>query len=203
MTARSSSATRTAPAGLDLALALHHRWTDDGDGLLLDVSVEPEGEWPGSLPRLGLVWSLPAELDTVTWFGGGPGEAYPGHPPAARIGRFTSSVDALQTPYVMPQENGRRAGVRWVELTDATARACGWRAARTFGLTVRRWTSADLDAALHPVDLVPGDRVWLTVDLAHRGSAPPAAAPTCSHSTASTPCRRPSRSSCGPLPGWR
>jgi beta-galactosidase len=39
----------------------------------------------------------------------------------------------------------------------------------SFGLTVRRWTSADLDAALHPVDLVPGDRIWLTVDLAHRG----------------------------------
>jgi beta-galactosidase len=152
------------------------RWTPiPGGGLLLDVSVLPDGEWPGSIPRLGLVWSLPAELDDVTWYGGGPGEAYPDTLRAARVGRFTSSVDGLQTPYVMPQENGRRADVRWAELTGGGG---GLRIealpvddgdAGTFGLTVRRWTSADLDAAQHPADLVPGDRVWLTVDLAHRG----------------------------------
>jgi len=168
--------TRTAPAALDVGFLSTLRYTPlAGGGLLLDVSVQPEGEWPGPLPRLGLAWSLPAELDTVTWYGGGPGEAYPDTHRAARIGRFTSSVDGLQTPYVMPQENGRRAGVRWAELSGAGA---GLRIEalpgdegdpETFALTVRRWTSADLDAAQHPVDLVPSDRVWLTVDLAHRG----------------------------------
>ena len=168
--------TRAAPAALDVGFLSTLRYTPlAGGGLLLDVSVQPEGEWPGPLPRLGLAWSLPAELDTVTWYGGGPGEAYPDTRRAARIGRFTSSVDGLQTPYVMPQENGRRAGVRWAELSGAGA---GLRIEalpgdegdpETFALTVRRWTSADLDAAQHPVDLVPGDRVWLTVDLAHRG----------------------------------
>jgi beta-galactosidase len=167
--------TRSAPAALDVAFLSTMRWSAlDGDGLLLDVSVEPEGEWPGSLPRLGLVWSLPAELDTITWFGGGPGEAYPDTHRAARVGRFSSSVDALQTPYVMPQENGRRADVRWAELTDGAGNglrvtALPFGDGDTFGLTARRWTSADLDAAQHPVDLVPGDRVWLTVDMAHRG----------------------------------
>jgi beta-galactosidase len=177
--------TRTAPAALDAGFLSTMRWAPLAEGgLLLDVSVQPEGEWPGPIPRLGLVWSLPAELDTLTWYGGGPGEAYPDTHRAARVGRFTSSVDGLQTPYVMPQENGRRAGVRWAELTGAGA---GLRieavpdegdpetfglatfGLATFGLTVRRWTSADLDAAQHPVDLVPSDRVWLTVDLAHRG----------------------------------
>jgi beta-galactosidase len=168
--------TRTAPAALDACFHTTARWTplDDG-GVLLDVSVRPEGEWPGPLPRLGLVWSLPAGLDRVTWFGRGPGEAYPDTHRASRVGRFTSSVDGLQTPYVMPQENGRRAGVRWAELTGTgtglriEAMPSGEGGPETFGLTVRRWTSADLDAARHPVDLEPGDRVWLTVDLAHRG----------------------------------
>ncbi len=168
--------TRTAPAALDAGFVSTMRWTPlEGGGLLLDVAVEPEGAWPGPIPRLGLVWALPVELDTLTWYGGGPGEAYPDTRRAARIGRFTSSVDGLQTPYVMPQENGRRTDVRWAELTGADggmrieAMPSGDGDPEVFGLTVRRWTSADLDAAQHPVDLVPGDRVWLTVDLAHRG----------------------------------
>ncbi|WP_255621400.1 glycoside hydrolase family 2 TIM barrel-domain containing protein [Pseudonocardia sp. DSM 110487] len=168
--------TRTAPAALDAGFLSTMRWAPlAGGGVLLDVSVQPEGEWTGPIPRLGLVWSLPAELDGVTWFGGGPGEAYPDTRQAARVGRFTSSVDALQTPYVMPQENGRRTDVRWAELTGGgaglriEALPSGDGDADTFGLTVRRWTSADLDAAQHPVDLVPGDRVQLTVDMAHRG----------------------------------
>ncbi|TQM35894.1 glycoside hydrolase family 2 TIM barrel-domain containing protein [Pseudonocardia cypriaca] len=168
--------TRTAPAALDAGFLSTMRWVPlAGGGLLLDVSVQPEGEWPAPIPRLGLVCSLPAELDGVTWYGGGPGEAYPDTRRAARIGRFTSSVDALQTPYVMPQENGRRADVRWAELTGGggglriEALPTGEGDPGTFAFTARRWTSADLDAARHPVDLVPRDRVWLTVDLAHRG----------------------------------
>jgi beta-galactosidase len=168
--------TRTAPAALDAGFSSTMRWTPlAGGGLLLDVFVQPDGEWPGPIPRLGLVWSLPAQLDDVTWYGGGPGEAYPDTRRAARIGRFTSTVDAMQTPYVMPQENGRRTDVRWAELTGGgggvriEALPSDDGEPGTFAFTVRRWTSADLDAATHPVDLVPRDRVWLTVDLAHRG----------------------------------
>jgi beta-galactosidase len=76
----------------------------------------------------------------------------------------------------MPQENGRRTDVRWVELTEGRGKGLrvaalpsGESGTPAFGLTVRRWTSADLDAAQHPVDLVAGERIWLTVDLAHRG----------------------------------
>jgi beta-galactosidase len=65
--------------------------------------------------------------------------------------------------------------VRWAELTGTSgglrieAVPTGDGDPETFGLTVRRWTSADLDAAQHPVARHEVDRVWLTVDLAHRG----------------------------------
>ena len=73
----------------------------------------------------------PPRSTRVEWFGRGPGEAYPDTRLAARVGRFAASVDELQTPYVRPQENGARTEVRWATLTDATARACASRAART------------------------------------------------------------------------
>jgi beta-galactosidase len=105
-------------------------------------------------------------VDRVEWFGRGPGEAYPDSRSAARVGRFSASVDALQTPYLMPQENGHRAEVRWAQLGDALR----LEGRPHFGLTVRPWTSEALAAAKHPPDLAPDpDWVWINADLAHHG----------------------------------
>jgi beta-galactosidase len=160
--------TRVAPAAQDLGLRTEYRWTSDGTRLRLSVSVTPEGAWRLPLPRLGVRLGLPASLDRATWFGGGPGEAYPDTRAAARLGRWRASVDELQTPYVRPQENGARIDTRWVELTDGT-RGLRVEGDPLFWFTARRWTSEHLDAADHRSDLVPGDTVWLTLDHAQQG----------------------------------
>jgi beta-galactosidase len=108
-------------------------------------------------------------LDTVEWFGAGPGEAYVDSRQAARLGRFTATVDELQTPYVFPQENGNRSAVRWAEFRDRAGRGLrvtGW---PTFELTARRWTTEALDAARHTIDLVPDNVVHLNIDAGHTG----------------------------------
>ncbi|MEW9550831.1 glycoside hydrolase family 2 TIM barrel-domain containing protein [Nonomuraea sp. NPDC050783] len=158
--------TRVAPAATDLGMRATYRWTAAPDGgLLLRVDIEPEGDWSDPLPRLGLAMTLPgAAVDRVTWFGRGPGEAYPDTGLAARVGRWSATVDELQTPYVHPQENGHRADVRWADL--GPFRITG---DPVFGLTARRWGTEELDAARHRPDLVPGDRVHLYLDLAHQG----------------------------------
>ncbi|MFD9035195.1 glycoside hydrolase family 2 TIM barrel-domain containing protein [Streptomyces sp. NPDC059567] len=160
--------TRVAPAAQDLGLVTAYRWTSDGRRLRLTVRVTPEGEWRQPLPRLGVRLGLPAALDRAAWFGGGPGEAYPDTRTAARTGRWESTVDELQTPYVRPQENGARIDTRWVELGDGSM---GLRVEGDplFWFTARRWTSEQLDAAGHRTDLTPGDTVWLTLDHAQQG----------------------------------
>lgn len=160
--------TRVAPAATDLALRTVQRWTSDGERLRLTVAVTPEGDWPVPLPRLGIRFGLPAAFGQVRWFGGGPGEAYPDTRAAARIGRWRSTVDALQTPYVRPQENGARADVRWAELTGG-GRGVRIEGEPAFWFTARRWTSEQLDAADHRPDLVAGDTVWVQVDHAQHG----------------------------------
>ncbi|MFI8193575.1 glycoside hydrolase family 2 TIM barrel-domain containing protein [Streptomyces sp. NPDC085946] len=150
--------TRVAPAAAELGLAAVYRWTSDGDRLRLTVSVTPEGDWTVPLPRLGVRFGLPA-ADAVRWFGGGPGEAYPDTRAAARLGRWESTVDALQTPYVRPQENGARADVRWVEIGGLRIEGDP-----VFWFSARRWTTEQLDAARHRTDLVPGDTVWVHLD---------------------------------------
>ncbi|OIJ63377.1 glycoside hydrolase family 2 TIM barrel-domain containing protein [Streptomyces mangrovisoli] len=156
--------TRVAPAASDLGLRTVYRWTSDGTRLRLTVAVTPEGDWRLPLPRLGVRLGLPGPAHRVTWYGGGPGEAYPDTRAAALLARWESTVDALQTPYVRPQENGARADVRWAEIGGLRIEGDP-----AFCLTARRWTTEQLDAAAHLTDLVPGDTVWVNLDHAQMG----------------------------------
>jgi beta-galactosidase len=161
--------TRVAPAAVDAGLHVTYRWSEAGQALRLELSVTPDGVWNVPLPRLGLRLGLPSGYDRVEWFGRGPGEAYADTRLAARVGRYTSTVDAMQTPYVFPQENGARLDVRWATLTDASGAGLRVETEPLCQLTARRWTSEQLDAARHPTDLVAGDHVWVNVDLAQHG----------------------------------
>ncbi|MDT0466503.1 glycoside hydrolase family 2 TIM barrel-domain containing protein [Streptomyces gibsoniae] len=156
--------TRVAPAAREVGLATVYRWTSDGERLRLTVSVAPEGDWTVPLPRLGIRFGLPGSVDRVRWYGGGPGEAYPDTRSASRIGRWESTVDELQTPYVKPQENGARADVRWAEIGGLRIEGDP-----EFWFSARRWTNEELDAAGHLTDLTPGDRVWVNLDHGQHG----------------------------------
>jgi beta-galactosidase len=164
--------TRVAPAASRLGLFATYRWSATGDELSLTVEVEPDGTWTVPLPRLGLRMAVPAGpagLDQVTWFGLGPGEAYRDSRRAVRVGRYRASVGELQTPYVFPQENGNRADVRWAEITDAAGAGLRVAGHPVFGLTVRRWSTEDLDAARHPHQLQPRDTLFINIEHAHHG----------------------------------
>lgn len=157
--------TRTAPPALQWGLVATWRWTHAQDGsVVLDLSVEPDGQYPAALPRLGITFELP-KVSQVEWFGTGPGEAYVDTRAAAAVGKYSATVEQLQTPYVRPQENGHRIDTRWAQLDALRVEA----APDLFGLTVRDWTTADLAKAKHAPDLVPGDTTYVTLDLAQAG----------------------------------
>ncbi|WP_238413149.1 glycoside hydrolase family 2 TIM barrel-domain containing protein [Saccharothrix deserti] len=161
--------TRVAPAATDLGVRATYTWEPDGDGLRLTLTAVPEGPWPCPLPRIGLRFRLLSEVDTVRWYGRGPGEAYRDMRQAARVGRHEATVDDLQTPYVFPQENGNRVDVRWAELRAADGAGLRIEGDPVFDLTVRRWTTEDLDAARHTHELRDRGEVFLNVDAAHQG----------------------------------
>jgi beta-galactosidase len=117
--------------------------------------------------------SLPTAVTGMTWFGAGPGEAYADSHAGVRVGTWSATLAELQTPYVRPQENGRRADVRWAELTGGLNIAFD----EPVGVTLRPWTSKALDAAAHTVDLVPDDSVWLTLDVAQHALGTAACGP--------------------------
>ncbi|MFJ2889473.1 glycoside hydrolase family 2 TIM barrel-domain containing protein [Streptomyces sp. NPDC087305] len=156
--------TRVAPAAWEIGLGTVYRWTSDGRRLRLTVSVAPEGNWAFPLPRLGIRFGLDASADRVRWFGGGPGEGYSDTKSASVLGRWESTVEGLQTPYLRPQENGARPDVRWAELGGMRIDGDP-----EFWFTARRWTTEQLDAATHRTDLTPGDTVWVNLDHGQHG----------------------------------
>ncbi|MET7617365.1 glycoside hydrolase family 2 TIM barrel-domain containing protein [Streptomyces sp. NPDC005408] len=160
--------TRVAAAGTDAAMTATYRWHTDGDLLWLDLTAEPTGKWPDPLPRIGVRMECPGWIDTVEWFGLGPGEAYRDTTAAARTGRHRLTVDEMQTPYVRPQENGNRREVRRA-LLSGDGGGLLLTGAPHFDLTVRRWTSEDLDAARHAAELTPRDGVFVNLDAGHHG----------------------------------
>jgi beta-galactosidase len=164
--------TRTAPPQLQWGLVSTWRWTAVDGGVVLDLSVVPDGLFPEVLPRLGITFELP-KVAQVEWFGTGPNEAYVDTRAAAAVGKYSATVAELQTPYVRPQENGQRIDTRWAALDGLRVEAVD----HLFGLTVRDWTSADLENAKHTADLTPGDTTYVTIDLSQTGVGTAACGP--------------------------
>ena len=169
---------RSGPAAQRFGLRWTMTYTDLGDGLGLEVSVTPEGPWHETphgayrltLPRLGLRFGLPGRYTDVEWFGRGPGESYVDFTAAALVGHYARSIDELQTPYRVPEENGNHVETRWLRVSGdglPTLQARG--AGSLFNFTVRRWTTEDLENARRPTDLRDSGRVWLNLDHAQQG----------------------------------
>ncbi|MFB7007054.1 MULTISPECIES: glycoside hydrolase family 2 TIM barrel-domain containing protein [unclassified Streptomyces] len=189
--------TRISPAGSDLALLVDYRWTaEDGNGLALTVDTTPTRPWPVPLPRLGAAMTLPGEFDQVTWFGLGPGEAYRDSDSAVRVGRYESTVEAMQTPYVRPQENGNRRHLRWARLTRSRPGGDGTGGIEItggpwFDLTVKPWSTQALQSATHTAGLESDGLVHLNIDLEHHGLGSGSCGPSVQprHHLAAVPAR--------------
>ncbi len=151
----------------------------DGSGAIaLQAQVTPGGAQPLSLPRLGLVMTLPADLATFTWFGRGPQESYVDRKTGAKIGRYRGTVAEQYVPYGMPQENGNKTEVRWAMLTDEAGggwRVCGAPGRAVAGLSslidvsAHHFTAEDLTNARHTYELKHRDEITLNIDYAQCG----------------------------------
>lgn len=139
----------------------------DGNGRLrISATVVPSGRQPVSLPRVGLQLRLSAAFDRVAWYGRGPGESYADRKTGMPLGRYSGSVNDQFVNYPVPQENGNKTDVRWVQLTDE--RGFGLRAWGTEPIeySVHYYETQDLAAARHTHELAP--RPYVVWHLDHR-----------------------------------
>jgi beta-galactosidase len=120
-------------------------------------------------PRIGVQLALPAGLEALTWYGRGPWENYSDRQAGALVGVYEGTVADQYVPYVMPQENGAKTGVRRLRLTDAGGRGVEVSGDPLFSFTASHFSAGDLYAARHTTDLQPRAEVLLALDAAQRG----------------------------------
>ncbi|MDR2247129.1 MAG: DUF4981 domain-containing protein [Treponema sp.] len=88
---------------------------ESGDQLVMDIVFDLDPALP-ELPKVGISARIPAGFGIIEWFGLGPGESYPDRKAGVFLGNYTHAPADLETPYIVPQENGNRSGVRKITL---------------------------------------------------------------------------------------
>ena len=154
--------------------------------LILDFVFDLDPALP-ELPRVGITAKIPAAYDTLDWFGEGPQEAYPDRRAGAFLGSWRHSAAELEVPYIVPQENGNRMGVRLIRLSG---KAGGPGSPPPLRITTDkpvmmsccRYSPENMLEALHTCDLEDlsagkGGYYFLNIDCAQRGLGTAACGP--------------------------
>lgn len=118
--------------------------------------------------RVGVEFELDGRFERASWVGLGPWENYPDRNASALLGRWTTSIDELAVPYVIPQENGTRGGVDTLEIAGPGRRVTV-RSSTPLHINVGRHTTDELEQAAHWWELPASTRTIVHLDAAHRG----------------------------------
>ncbi len=139
----------------------------------ISARIQPFGDFP-PLPRVGWIAVLNPPFEHFTWYGRGPHESYADRKDSARVDIYHQTVAEQHVPYVRPQENGNKSGVRWAALSDDSGAGLlvvsqPEDETPLFNVSAHHYTPADLTAAEHMHELQDRPEVYLTLDLLQEG----------------------------------
>ncbi|MGW0141861.1 glycoside hydrolase family 2 TIM barrel-domain containing protein [Streptomyces calvus] len=140
-------------------------YTVFGNGeIRVDNTLHPGARDLPYIPEVGTLLLLPRRLDRLHYYGRGPEENHWDRRTGTDVGRYSSTVADLWTPYIRPQENGNRTDVRWAALTDRDGRGLLVSGEPLLEVNASHFTPEDLSTgARHDYQLTPRDAVVLRV----------------------------------------
>jgi beta-galactosidase len=154
------------PAGASVYTATYSVY-GSGD-VVIKADYRPKMELP-EMPRFGMQMGVPAEFNTMTWYGRGPHESYWDRKTSASVGVWSGPVEDQFFSYVRPQETGNKTDVRWVAMTNENGE--GLLAVGVPLLSVSAWpfTMQQLEAATHTHNLERSRYITLNLDYKQTG----------------------------------
>lgn len=145
----------------------NYDYSVNADGTLaLSCTFLPDTAVIKNMPRLGLTYTMPeADCKTVTYFGRS-GETYVDRMQAGRVGTYTFNPEKEFHLYVKPKSAANHTQTRYVNFPGA---GLDVRANKLFQFSVYPYADADLSAAQHMSDLVPGNFCTVHLDAEQTG----------------------------------
>ena len=108
------------------------------------------------MPEFGVLFKFDADLDRVKWYGLGPEETYADRRRGAKLGIYKNLVKDNVAKYIVPQECGAKADVRWASVTDHRGRGILFEMDEKSGpmlFSALPYTPHELENAKHPYEL--------------------------------------------------
>nr|WP_044138240.1 glycoside hydrolase family 2 TIM barrel-domain containing protein [Bacteroides oleiciplenus] len=109
------------------------------------------------VPRIGMRFRLPVDMNLITYFGRGPEENYIDRNAGVTVDLFQNTAEQMYFPYVRPQENGHRTDTRWLTLKKKNGKGLTIYADHTMGFTALRNSIEDFDGE----EAILRDYQWL------------------------------------------
>jgi len=155
--------------GKSAGVTHHAEYTVFGSGDVVVANSINTQLAANSLPRVGLQMQLPAGFEQFTWYGRGPHENYIDRNAGAPVGLYHSTVDEQYVPYIMPQENGNKTGVRWLTVTNDAGLGLLAVGYPTMEASVSHFSADDLFKCYHTNELTRLGETILNLDYRQAG----------------------------------
>mgnify|MGYP002593972631 FL=1 len=129
-----------------------------------------------NVPRIGVRFHLPSDMNQVEYFGRGPGENYSDRNHAARIGKYRQTVEEQFYPYIRPQETGTKTDIRWWRLLNISGNGLQFVSSAPFSASALNYTIESLDDGdgkdqRHSPEVEKADFTNFCIDKAQTGLA--------------------------------
>jgi beta-galactosidase len=121
------------------------------------------------MPRFGTELVVAPGLENLSWYGRGPKETLVDRN-FERVGVYRSTVDKEWVEYMRPQENGNKADVRWVRLTNAAGVGIQATGTAPLNVTARHYTKTDMERAGYTFQMKRHPETYLNLDGVQMGA---------------------------------
>lgn len=134
----------------------------------IDYNISIPQDLP-NIPRIGLQFEIEKELQNIDWYGRGPHENYIDRESGAAIGIYQTTLDQWTTPYVRPQENSNRGGIRWLRFSQGTHQLQFSAVEEPFCASAWPYTISTLEQTTHDFELKMHNNIIVDIDCNQMG----------------------------------
>ena len=143
-------------------------YTVFGDGTIETKLMYDPVEGLPDMPEFGMMFQFNADYDNLTWYGMGPEETYADRRHGAKLGIYSNKVADNMAKYLVPQECGKKVGVRYARLVDAKGRGMMFEGDE-LSFSALPYTPHELENAAHAYELPQVHHTIVRVALAQMG----------------------------------